>query len=229
MGAQGAALMTLSEPSCCCCQDRQSACTSSNTGGACTCGSGCSCSCCQSPAPTSRQCSCTGGGPCRCSGCASGDRSNCTCSPASSTAGSGGPARAGCSGGSCAGQAGKPVAVHVSHMPALPAKVVSVSGAGDCLVGGMLSCLTAAANGLQLLASSQGAIHGPSSTPWSSLGGWPPLDLAEQSLALGMAAAHAAVESPLNTPDLVLHQLLGSAHQALGGLQRWQVVVDNVI
>jgi hypothetical protein len=44
-----------------------------------------------------------------------------------------------------------------------------------------------------------------------------------------MAAAHAAVESPLNTPDLVLQQLLGGAQQALSGVQHWQVVVKEVV
>ncbi|XAR59527.1 Pseudouridine kinase [Bertholletia excelsa] len=55
------------------------------------------------------------------------------------------------------------------HFPALPASVVRVSGAGDCLVGGALASICA---GLDLI----------------------------QSLAVGIAAARAAVEAETNVP-----------------------------
>ena len=55
------------------------------------------------------------------------------------------------------------------HFPALPASVVRLTGAGDCLVGGMLASICA---GLNLM----------------------------QSVAVGIAAAKAAVEAETNVP-----------------------------
>lgn len=57
------------------------------------------------------------------------------------------------------------------HLPSLPASVVRLTGAGDCLVGGMLASLC---NGLDAL----------------------------QSLAVGVAAAKAAVEAETNVPSV---------------------------
>lgn len=58
------------------------------------------------------------------------------------------------------------------HFPALPASVVRLAGAGDCLVGGTLSSICA---GLDVM----------------------------QSLAVGIAAAKAAVESETNVPHVL--------------------------
>ncbi|PON76868.1 Adenosine kinase [Parasponia andersonii] len=58
------------------------------------------------------------------------------------------------------------------HFPALPASVVRLTGAGDCLVGGTLSSICA---GLDLM----------------------------QSVAVGIAAAKAAVESETNVPHVL--------------------------
>ena len=55
------------------------------------------------------------------------------------------------------------------HFPALPASVVRLTGAGDCLVGGMLASICA---GLNLM----------------------------QSVAVGIAAAKAAVEAETSVP-----------------------------
>ncbi|THG11071.1 hypothetical protein TEA_021830 [Camellia sinensis var. sinensis] len=56
-----------------------------------------------------------------------------------------------------------------AHFPALPASVVRLTGAGDCLVGGALACICAGLNVMQ-------------------------------SLAVGIAAAKAAVEVDTNVP-----------------------------
>lgn len=59
--------------------------------------------------------------------------------------------------------------LYAAHFPALPASVVRLTGAGDCLVGGTISSLCA---GLDIM----------------------------QSVAVGIAASKAAVESETNVP-----------------------------
>lgn len=119
--------------------------------------------------------------------------------------------------------------VCVAHLPALPTRVVNLSGAGDSMVGGMVAALLSShgSNSNRQGSQDSAALGKGTGEPGEPGIATLPTDADCAALAAGMAAAKAAVESAGNVPlDLVMNDSVGSdADAMLKGLQRVEFTV----